>query len=324
MPTLLLEIGCEELPAAACVEAAVQLPNLAREYLGARPTDLYIGPRRLAFLLPELPERTPDQWIKGPPEKLRERAAAGFAKRHGVAVETLTARDGFLGVELPGQTILDVLPERLAAIVLGLKFERSMSWGPPMRAARPIRWLCAKLDHTTVPIALDGVPAGGFTFGHRFTHPGRIEVTSASAYPATLRAAGVEPDRAERYRRILAGLDELGEWRDPLGKLDEVVYLVESPSVLEGTFDERFLRLPELVVVTTMQSHQRYFPLGGNRFAFVANGGDADVVRTGNEFVLRGRLEDAEFTFERDVAAGIDELGRRLAAITFIAGAGTY
>ena len=92
---------------------------------------------------------------------------------------------------------------------------------------------------------------------------------------------------------IREGLDAVGEWSDPLGKLGEVVHLVESPRVQEGTFDERFLALPERVIVTAMQSHQRYFPLGGNRFAFVANGGDPDVVRQGNERVLAGRLEDA-------------------------------
>jgi glycyl-tRNA synthetase beta chain len=139
-----------------------------------------------------------------------------------------------------------------------------------------------------------------------------------------LRAAGVEPDRAVRYQQICAGLDALGKWNDPLDKLDEVVYLVESPRVQEGSFDERFLRLPERVIVLTMQSHQRYLPLGGNRFAFVANAGDPDVVRTGNEFVLRGRLEDAEFTFERDVAVGIEELAKRLESITYLRGAGSY
>ena len=106
--------------------------------------------------------------------------------------------------------------------------------------------------------------------------------------------------------------------------LEEVTYLVEWPEVLEGSFDERFLQLPERVIVTAMESHQRYFPLGGNRFAFVANGGEPDVVREGNERVLEGRLEDASFTFERDLAKGIENLANELASITFAAGAGSY
>src|SRR5258708_32997850 len=85
MPRLLFEIGCEELPAAACMEAGLQLPELVREHLGAHPLELFIGPRRLAFP-GDVPEHTADEWIKGPPEDRREKAAAGFAKRHSVGV----------------------------------------------------------------------------------------------------------------------------------------------------------------------------------------------------------------------------------------------
>jgi glycyl-tRNA synthetase beta chain len=323
MPRLLFEIGCEELPAAACMEAGLQLPELAREQLGAQTIELYIGPRRLAFPV-DVPDSTADAWIKGPPENLREKAAAGFAKKHGKTVDDLTLRDGFLGLEVPGRPIAEVLPERLAAIVKGLQFGKSMEWGAGFRFARPVRWLCAKLEGETIEVALEGVPSGGFSYGHRQTHPGQVEIPSAQGYLDALRAVGVEPDRAVRYQQICEGLDALGKWSDPLGKLDEVVYLVESPRAQEGSFDERFLRLPERVIVQTMQSHQRYFPLGKNRFAFVANGGDPDVVRAGNEFVLRGRLEDAEFTFERDVAVGIEELAKRLDSITYLKGAGSY
>ena len=323
MPKLLLEIGCEELPAAACMEAGLQLPDLSTEHLGVVPDELWIGPRRLAFPA-TVPERTEDSWLQGPPENLREQAAAGFARRHGVGVADLAVRDGFLGLEVPGVPVEEALPERLAAIVTGLEFAKSMTWGAGFRFARPVRWICAKLDDRTIEVALEGVESGGHTYGHRLTSPGRIEVPSATEYLATLRAAGVEPDRAVRYERILTGLDALGLWSDPADKLDEVVYLVEQARVQEGSFDARFLELPERVVITTMQSHQRYFPLGSNRFAFVANGGDPDVVRIGNEFVLRGRLEDAEFTYRRDVAVGIEGLAERLRSITFLRGAGTF
>jgi glycyl-tRNA synthetase beta chain len=323
MPKLLLEIGCEELPAAACMEAGLQLPGLAQEHLGAVAEELWIGPRRLAFPA-TVPERTEDAWIQGPPEQLRDQAAAGFARKHGVAVDRLTVRGGFLGVEVQGVAIEEALPERLAAIVTGLQFAKSMTWGAAFRFARPVRWICAKLDDRTIDVALDGVETGGCSYGHRLTHPGRVEIPRAQDYLSALRAAGVEPDRAVRYERIVTGLDALGPWSDPGGKLDEVVYLVEHARVQEGSFHERFLELPERVVITTMQSHQRYFPLGGNRFAFVANGGDPEVVRAGNEFVLRGRLEDAEFTYRRDLATGIDGLAERLQSITFLRGAGTY
>src|SRR5882757_562248 len=186
MPRLLFEIGCEELPAAACMEAGLQLPELAREHLGAQTLELYIGPRRLAFPV-DVPERTADEWIKGPPENLREKAAAGFAKKHGVTVDDLTLRDGFLGVKVPGRPIAEVLPERLAAIVTGLQFTKSMDWGVGFRFARPVRWLCAKLEDRTIEVALEHVPSGGFSYGHRQTHPDQVEIPNAHAYLDVLR-----------------------------------------------------------------------------------------------------------------------------------------
>jgi glycyl-tRNA synthetase beta chain len=171
---------------------------------------------------------------------------------------------------------------------------------------------------------LDEEAAVGTTsYGRRGPAP-EVQVPTADAYAETLRDHGIEPSLERRREVIVAGLDALGEWADPLDKLREVVNLVESPTVIEASFDERFLTLPRRVVETAMQSHQRYFPLEGTRFAVVANGGEPDVVRAGNERVLRGRLEDAEFTFQRDVAVGIEELASRLEAITFLRGGGTY
>jgi glycyl-tRNA synthetase beta chain len=318
LASLLFEIGCEELPAASVYEAEAQLPALCERHVGVAPERVLVGPRRLAVLVSGLEDQTEDKWVKGPPVALREQAAAGFAKRHGVAVEDLEERDGFLGVLSRGQTLSQVLPGQLDAIVRGLRFGKTMRWdGAGLRFPRPLRWTCARLDESPV----DG--HGTTTHGHRFTH-GVLELPGADAYVDTLRAADVEPDAAERERRIKEGLDALGDWRDPLSKLREVVHLVEWPLVLEGRFDERFLSLPERVIETAMQSHQRYFPLGGNRFAVVANGGDPDTVRAGNETVLVGRLDDATFTFERDLAAGIETLAGRLDSIVYFAGAGTF
>ena len=316
MATLLLEIGCEELPAGACREATEQLPELVERELGVRPERIFVTPRRIAVVLEDVAEQTPDEWLKGPPEELAEKAAAGFAKRHGVAVGDLVVRDGFLGVERPGQPLLEVLPERFDRIVRGLSFSKSMRWDDSgMRFSRPVRWTLAKLGAATA--------VGETTRGHRFTS-GAVDVPHAREYVEQLRGAGVEPDADERRRQILEGLEGLGgDWSDPGRVLEEVVYLVESVAVLEGSFDERFLELPERVVMTAMQSHQRYFPLGGNRFGFVANGGDPETVRAGNEMVLEGRLDDARFTFERDVELGIDRLVERLDTITYFTGAGS-
>ncbi len=330
MPTLLLEIGCEELPASACREAEAELPALVERGLGAAPSAVLVGPRRLAVLVENLPERTPDEVRRGPRETAAfdeqgnpTKAAEGFARGAGVTAAELERRDGFVWATVPGVGLADVLPERLATVIRSLSFGKSMQWeAGGLRFARPIRWICAKLDADTIPVDVEGIPWGSTSYGHRFT-AGPVVISEAASYAEVLRGAGIEPDAAERRRSIVAELDRIGGWSDPAGVLDEVVYLAESPVVLQGRFDERFLALPERVIVTAMQSHQRYFPLGGPAFAFVANGGDPAVVRAGNVRVLEGRLEDASFTFERDVRRGIDELSAALGTITFIAGAGS-
>src|ERR671935_203195 len=311
MATLLLEIGCEELPAAACREAEAQLPMLVERELGARPESVFVGPRRIAALLLDVDERTPDEWVKGPPEHLADKAAAGFAKRHGVEVEALEAREGFLGFERPGQPLAEALPEKVDAIVRGFAFSKSMRWEESgLRFSRPVRRLLVKLGTETV--------VGESSFGHRFSG-GPLEIAAAEDYEERLRSAGVEPDAEERRRQIVSGLDSIGGWSDPGGVVEEVVYLVESVTVLEGRFDERFLQLPERVVVTAMQSHQRYFPLGGNRFAFVANGGEPALVRAGNEAVLEGRLEDLLDVPVEYVRAALASAAPDLAAVARLA-----
>ena len=332
MPTLLLEIGCEELPASACREAEERLRESCRTFLGVSlAITVFAGPRRVAAVVENVPERTAEAFERGPPVSVAfdergrpTKAAEGFARKGGVRVEDLQRRGDFVGVVVPGLSLRELLPNQLAKIVLTLSLAKSMRWGPELlRFPRPIRWLCAKLDSETIPVALEDVPSGGVSFGHRF-RAGQIEIPDASTYLEVLRGTGVEPDPAERRRVIVEALDAIGGWSDPGSVLEEVVYLVESPAVLQGSFDERFLELPERVIQTAMQSHQRYFPLGGARFAFVANGGDPDIVRAGNERVLEGRLEDASFTFERDLALGIESLARKLSSITFVAGVGSF
>jgi len=316
MATLLIELGCEELPAAACREAERQLPELARGVLGFEPSRVLVTSRRLALLVEDVPEQTADQWLKGPPVAMRDKAAAGFAKRHGVAVEELEERDGFLGVAVAGKPLAEVLPGQVDELVRGLAFSKTMRWDDSgLRFPRPARWRLAMLNTTRI--------VGEGSYGHRFSS-GPIEIADANGYADALRAAHVEPDSEERRMQIVGGLDGVGGWTDPHGVLAEVVYLVESPVVLDCSFDERYLQLPSRVVETTIQHHIRAFPLGGNRFAFVANGGDPDTVRGGVENVVGGRLEDASFTFERDVKVGIDALADRLGAITFFHGAGSF
>ncbi|HEY7196519.1 MAG TPA: glycine--tRNA ligase subunit beta [Gaiellaceae bacterium] len=325
MSTLLFEIGCEELPAAFCRFAERELAERWIAQFGTGRA--LVGPRRIAMLVEDFEQPEHGAERRGPAEGLAfkndkpTKAAEGFARGLGVSVEELEVRDGYLWGREPAPE----LAERLWPVVTGLAGGKTMVWDRELgiRFPRPIRWLCAKHGSETVEVGPEGIPAGGWSSGHRFGS-GRVEIDDAADYEETLRAAGVVADAGERRRLIVEGLDAIGGWSDPAGVLDEVVYLVESPVVLEGRFDERFLELPERVVATAMQSHQRYFPLGGAGFAFVANGGDPDTVREGNERVLEGRLDDATFSWERDVELGIEAMADELPRITFHAKAGSF
>ena len=213
-------------------------------------------------------------------------------------------------------------------VVGRIQFSKTMRWDGG-RFSRPVRWLVCKLDEQPVDVELFGVRSGGESRGHRFLG-GEARIGSASTYLEDVRGVRVVADAAERRELITEGLDQGGEWIDPMGKLDEVTYLVEWPVVLEGSFDERYLLLPPRVPITAMQSHQRYFPVAGEggglapRFLFVANGAaKPEIVIAGNEEVLVGRLEDASFAYERDLDRGIEAMLAELGRVSFLEGGGS-
>ena len=295
MPRLLLEIGCEELPAAACMEAGLQLPELVREHArraSARALrSARAGSRSLATC--RSGPRTSGSRARRRTSARRRRPAS--RRSTASSVDDLTLRDGFLGVEVPGRPIADVLPERLAAIVTGLQFAQVDGLGRGLPRSRARCAGCARSSKTgrsmlrSSTLRAAASPTG---IAHRIR--GRSRSRTPTATSPALRAAGVEPDRAVRYERIVAGLDALGAVERPArqarrGRLPRRA----ARSCWRARSTSASCGCPSACRDTTMQSHQRYFPLGGNRFAFVANGGDPDVVRAGNEFVLarpaRGR-----------------------------------
>lgn len=357
MPELLLEIGCEELPASACREALRQAPKLisdaleALEIAGGEPTAL-IAPRRITVSVDAVPATRPAsrKVHVGPTERAAfqedgspTKAAEGFARSRGVTVDELGVeeRDGrrvvVAVVEEPAVPTAELVPQVAASLVDGLRFGKSMRWGDGagLRFSRPVRWLVAMLDDHAVPFELHGLVAGPETQGHRFLGS-PVRLASAAEYAERLREVGVIADHEERRSVIVAGLDaaaaKLGcTWRDPGGKLEEVIYLAEWPNVINGGFDVQHLRLPPGVLVTAMQSHQRYFPLeqaDGTLWAgflAVSNGdpAHASLIARGNEDVLDARLQDAAFSFDRDRQSGLAALGDRLANIVFHARLGS-
>ncbi len=186
------------------------------------------------------------------------KAAQGFARGQRVAVEDLVVRevDGgrrfvFAERREEGRDLAEAVPDLVAHLVDGLRFGKTMRWGDggPPRFSRPIRWIVAKVDEQTIPFELHGLTAGEVSQGHRFLG-GPVTIGSASDYHAALESVGVLASHEARRARILADLDAAaeaagGSWRDPGRKLEEVLFLVEHPSVITGRFDPAHLELPE-------------------------------------------------------------------------------
>jgi glycyl-tRNA synthetase beta chain len=335
MADLLVEIGCEELPAVACREAERQLSDLLaaaldRAAIPAVSIQSHVAPRRLTVIATGLPAVRPAarSEVRGPRVGSPQQALAGFARKHGVDPADLVERDGLMWTISDGTPTpaVELVPQVVSQLASGIHFSKSMRWEGG-RFSRPVRWLVVKLDAAVVEMELFGLRSGERSRGHRF-RGGDVDIGSAASYLEDLRGVRVVADANERRDLIVDGLDAGGEWIDPGGKLDEVVYLVEWPGVLDGGFDPRFLQLPDRVVVTAMQSHQRYFPLtaGGQlqpRFLFVANGGDPEVVVRGNREVLVGRLSDAEFAYRNDLDRGIEAMTTELGRVSFLEGSGS-
>lgn len=353
---LLLEIGLEEVPARFVRAAMEQLKDKTEKWLtdsrlSFKEVKAYATPRRLAVVVTELSDKQADvnEEVKGPARKIAQdetgawsKAALGFARSQGADPESLFFRE-LAGVEYVyakkssvGAETASLLPDALPALVTSLTFPKNMRWGGyDLRYVRPIRWLVALHGGEVVPFEIAGVKTGNVSRGHRFLGQDAV-IAQPSAYVDSLRAEHVLADVEERQEAILAGIRELSEARgwhiavkDDL--LEEVLFLVETPTVLTGSFDPAFLNIPQEVLITSMREHQRYFPvLDGEgklqpHFVTVRNGDDRslDVVAKGNEKVLRARLSDARFFYEEDKKLVIADALAKLENIVYHVELGT-
>ncbi len=334
----LLEVGVEEIPAWMIEPALAQLRKTLRDALKA-DVQAFGTPRRLAAYIPGLPKYQPDteELLTGPPKKAPQQAAEAFANKCGVPVsrlKTMTTPKGeywsFLKKE-KGQKTVALLQTLLPKTILGLHWPKTMYWtaknGP--RFIRPIRSLLALFGGKVVAFEIGGVKASNVTFGHRTLGKPKLKVVDFAHYKKVLRENGVILDLEERKRRILANEAKV---RANPGLVDTLAYITEFPTAEVGSFDESYLTLPDEVLATVMEHHQKYLAVetaGGKlapKFVFVMNR-DADasgIVRHGNERVLRARFNDARFFWDTDQKVPLRDRGPLLEKVTFHAKLGDY
>ncbi len=343
---VILEIGTEEIPSRFLPDILEFLDKTAREDLtGARIAfknlSLFATPRRIALIIRDADSKQSDlvNTFRGPawsaafdPAGNPTRAAHGFAKSRGVTVEQLTPLDldgvryTCAEVSEPGSPTLKILPELFPALIRKLIFPKNMYWDDPtVRFSRPIRWILAMADREVIPFEYGRIKSGSATSGHRFLGARTIALDDAAEFMDRLYDNYVILDQEKRRQKMLAGIASLEKDMDGAVELDpeiinENLYLVEYPVPFFGSFDKKYLEMPEDVLCTSMKKNQKYFSVRGESgklvpfFVGVSNNlvSNMAVVREGNERVLRARLEDAAFFWAEDLktplAANVERL----------------
>ncbi len=347
----LVEVGTEELPPKAlpALESAFRdglVARLAEARLGHGEVQSFATPRRLAVKLRRLETRQADQQVvlRGPPASVARadgawtKAAEKFAASAGIPVDALVEQAEGKGIYVyahkteRGVGAADLLPGLVEAALAALPVPRRMRWGKAeAEFVRPVHWLVMLLGKDIVPCSLFGVDAGRATRGHRFMAPVPIELAGPEDYPARLENDGFVVAGFDARRKLIRAQAETAASEhdgrlvlDP-ALLDEVTALVEWPVPVTGEFEERFLALPEEVLIATLQDHQRYFPVRGRdgrltaRFITISNleSPDPAAVRHGNERVVRPRLADAAFFWEQDRRAPLNARTAMLDSVVF-------
>ena len=356
MEELFFEIGAEEIPARLSPRAQAQLGTLVTRALAdlglaVEGLETWSTPRRLALSAQVQPRQADTrEELLGPPASVAfdgdgnpTRAAEGFVKRHGLDVSAATRKTTEKGeylalvVETTGQEARALLPAVLENALSKLHWPKSMRWGGHSQAfIRPVHWIVALYGGEVVPITFADIESGRTTRGHRFMAPDAFEVSGSAPWLSGLRAAYVEPDPGARRALIRAGAERISASVGGTAQVDdrlleEVGGLAEWPNPGLGSFEARFLDLPDCALTTSMKSHQKYFPIvdgeGGllPHFIVVMDGESTDesVVLQGNGRVIRARLADSAFFFDQDQKRSMDEMVQKLSERRFLEGLGT-
>ena len=353
---LLLEIGVEELPSRFGQTTLDQIENnlsklLKEERINFDNIEKYATPRRLTFVIKNLADKATDleEEVKGPAKKIAvdddgnfTKPALGFMKSKGLDPENVyfkqlgNAEYLFGTIKQEGKHTSEVLKTIVPEAIKNVTFPKAMRWGGKnMRFARPIRWMVALLNNEVLDIDLEGIKSSNITRGHRFLGEKEFEVNSVEEYFEKLDKNFVVLDQHKRKEMIREQAIEVakslgGEVELDEDLLEEITFLVEYPTAFYGEFDEEYVKLPKEVVTTPMKEHQRYFPVLKDgkllpNFIAVRNGDSnrIDLVKAGNEKVLRARLADALFFYHEDTKKPLESFVDKLQTVVFQAKLGT-
>ena len=355
---LLIELGTEELPPKALLGLSTHfhqeiLRGLADAGITHGVSRAFATPRRLAVLIDAVPARQPDQKLerRGPAlaaaydkQGAPSGAALGFARSCGVdfaALERLETDKGAWLVfrsEAAGQTIDALIPGIVERALAALPIPKRMRWGSfTTEFVRPVHWAVLLFGDSVIKTEILGLQTGATTQGHRFHAPQKITLNKPEDYAQTLLQQGRVIAEIEQRKTIIrdaaqqaaAAVKGFAHIEDDL--LDEIAALNEWPVPITGTFDTRYLALPPEVLITTMQTNQKYFPVKNANGDLLANfitfsnieSTNPISIQQGNERVVTPRLSDAEFFWNQDRKKTLEDRVESLSSVVFQENLGT-
>ncbi|WP_435188017.1 glycine--tRNA ligase subunit beta [Pseudothioglobus sp. nBUS_23] len=346
----LLELGTEELPPKLLLKLSNSLKDnfeqeLNKLNLNFNNTKAFATPRRLAISISELQSKQQDQVIekKGPSTQSPEMAINGFAKSCGVSVDELEKKElagkeyFFYSKEEAGQSVKDLLPSIIEKSIKDIPITRSMKWGDSDYSfVRPVHWLVVMLDKDVVNANIMGLKSGRESKGLRF-QDSILKFTHANEYENLMsQKAQILVDfnkRKELIRDQILSVAKTNNAEVVIDEslLDEVCALVEYPRAFSGSFDKKFLDIPQEAIISAMKSHQKYFHLVDSKekllplFISVANieSSNIQAIIDGNERVIHPRLADSEFFWNQDKAIKLEERLTGLDSVMFMKSLGS-
>jgi glycyl-tRNA synthetase beta chain len=329
----LFELLCEEIPVGEQKRFTKDVPSILEKLLVSEriehtPVKSYTTPRRLTLFCDDMSieQKSIKEELSGPPVAIAfkdgepTKAALGFAKKCGKTIDELhritKGNREFLGAWniVEGVNTIDVMPQLLQKLINKIPFRKSMRWGDTdFSFSRPIRGILALLGKDSIKFESHNILSSRKLYGHRFFHPKGVNLKSANDYETVLCELGVTVDTEKRLSIIKEEVLNVAEAENldlivDEGLFQEVVLLVENPTVVLGSFDPDFLKIPKEAVLSAMRKHQRYFAFKKDgqlapRFATVLGTrvNEPKVALDGNERVLSARLSDAQFFYETDL-----------------------
>lgn len=355
---LLIEIGTEEIPSGYLKPALNALESRVTSLfdelkVNYGKAEVFGTPRRMTLYIEDVDERQPDieEEVIGPPKKVAidengnyTKSAIGFASSQNIPVNELKiiSKDkkeyiGFSRIK-KGENTTQLLSKNLPELILSLPFPKSMRWAEgEIKFVRPIHWLLALFGEEIIPLTVAGISSSNFTIGHRFMGYKKIEVSSFYDYKKKLSDNFVVIDIDERINLILQEARKIakeinGVIDEDMDLIETVANLCEYPCPLLGSFDERFLDLPQEILITTMKKHQKYIPIFNDKkellphFIIISNikVENPKTIIDGNSKVIRARFSDAEYYFEKDKKISLASRVESLKNVMFQEKLGTY